>query len=57
MIFNMMKMPKWMSVSPEIKQGIRQPKKLTDEELHQEDYETYVDPKCGCTKTRKKKKK
>lgn len=56
MFFNNIKIPKWMTVTPKIKQGIPQPK-LTHEQLHPEEYETYVDPDCGCTKTRKKIKK
>ena len=38
-----------------VKQGIPAPPHKTHEQLHPEEYETYVDPNCGCTKTRRKK--
>lgn len=44
-----MKLPTWMKVSG-IKQGIKpQPRQIEESG----EYETYIDPKCGCKKRRK----
>lgn len=55
-MFNM-KLPNWMKFETKVKQGIPQPKPLSHEQMHPEEYETYVDPSCGCTKTRRKNTK
>lgn len=50
-----MKFPIWMSLS-KIKQGIKQ-NKPTEILKDDEEYETYIDERCGCKKRRIIKRK